>query len=355
MPIIPFPRRALRAANWQQTGGRPSLQRSAFTGRTAELADFGPAPRWTAEAEPVPMRYLGDTALAFAGFEAACQVPGNTFRMPRVWGSQHGAAGNLIQNPQFEGGSAPWTLESAWNRISTGAPVDFPQSGLFTENTRPFNNAFANAGVAFPFSAGARLFLGTDLFRSTGSAGTLSIAANFLNSGGGLISTLGLNLVAASTANLWQRAASFVTAPAGTASVLVYYNNGLTTGFAAVSGARAAMLPERATVNGAANAGRSLALSGLALSQRNLRAGQFLTVTLPGGDEQLLRLAADLNGDASGNGTASLATPLRRTPVAGAVVELDQPWALMRAIHTPGEQQRVGGIVQHGLQSEEAF
>jgi hypothetical protein len=84
-----------------------------------------------------------------------------------------------------------------------------------------------------------------------------------------------------------------------------------------------------ATVNGANQTGDALALSGLTPSQRNLRAGQMLTVVLPG-DEQLIMLTADLLADASGNGTAQLGSPLRRSPANGATVELNLPWGLMR-------------------------
>jgi hypothetical protein len=60
--------------------------------------------------------------------------------------------------------------------------------------------------------------------------------------------------------------------------------------------------------------------------------------------------------DASGNATAQLGTPLRSSPSNGAVVELDRPWALMRALDPLAWSAAPGGI--HGarqLQLEEAF
>lgn len=116
-----------------------------------------------------------------------------------------------------------------------------------------------------------------------------------------------------------------------------------------------ATLPASCTVNGAANSGRQLSVSGLTPSVRNLPAGKRITVVLPDGDEQMIRTASHLDADASGNGTVTLATPLRRTPAAGALVELALPWALMRATHDPGWSEEPGPIFTNTMNCEEAF
>jgi hypothetical protein len=352
MAIIPFPRNMLRSARWQQEEGRVKLQRSAWNNRTRAF-ELGGAARWGAECEPVPANLDGRHAMM--GFEAASQVPGNLFRLPATERSQYGAAiDNLIQNPEFATSSAPWTLESAWTLIDTGAPADIAPRGLYTDSTRAANNATANAATPITIAAGQVLFLSTDVFRATGSTGTLSMAANFLNSGGTLISTLGMNLVSVATANAWQRARVTLTAPAGTASAIVYYNNGLTAGFAAVTGARASLWPERVLV-ASGSSGRSLNLYSMIPSALHLRAGQLLTVTLPSGDEQLVRLTADLQASVSGTATAQLATPLREVPAADAPVEIARPWALMRATNEPGWSVEPGPIYGMALTAEEAF
>jgi hypothetical protein len=242
MPVIPFPDYLIRAARWQQEDGRVKLQRSGWTGRTRAFQLGGPA-RWVAECEPIPMILSERDRLA--GFEAASQVPGNLFRVPATEDSQYGAADNLILNPRFEGGSSPWTLGTAWTLIDTGAPVDTPPMGLYTDSTRAFNNATANGGTPIAVSAGTAFFVSTDCFIGTGATGSLSLAVNFLNAGGTLISTLGPNLVSVATPNQWQRVRATLSAPAGTASAVVYFNNGLTAGFGSVTNARASLLPEQ--------------------------------------------------------------------------------------------------------------
>lgn len=355
MPIIPFPRDVLAGIQWQQQGGRPQVQRSVFTGRATQL-DFGAAARWRASGSVVPMWDDAQRTI-WAGFEAACQVPGNTFRLPVVESGQ--AGGNLIENPTLDAGTAPWVTGSGYARQASDAATGLvsPSEWSFV-TTSAANGQFcvANNGTRPAIAEGQRLFMGAHIAFAGGTTGDVAMYAAFYNSGGTLISPL-VVLISASLGALgeWRRIAGFVTAPAGTASVSLNISNGLTAGTQWVALPRASLLPERATVNGSANAGRTLALSGLALSQRNLRAGQFITVTLPGGDEQLIRLAADLVADGSGNGTASLATPLRRTPAAGAAVELDQPWALMRATHAPGWGVDNQNIYGHDFEAEEAF
>jgi len=351
MTLIPFPRHVLQSAQWQQAGGRLNRQRSAFTGRGPEL-DFGTAARWQVTGEVVPTNLL--TRTNYAAFDAACQVPGAEFRLPAVEQSQYGDLDNMILNPEFVAGSAPWVLGSAWNLVETGAPPSFPQAGLYTDSTRAANSATANGAIPVTVAAGQALFLSCDAFRSVGSTGTLSMAANFLNSGGSLISTLGLDIVAVATAGSWQRVYATLTAPVGTVSAIVYFNNGLTAGFGSVTGARASLWPERIRAD-TGSAGRSLNLRGMIPSVKHASAGDFLTVFLPSGDEQLVRLTADLQASISGTATALLATPLREVPAFDATVEIARPWGLMRATHLPGWEVTPGRIYGHEFSAEESY
>lgn len=351
MPIIPFPRRVLRAANWQHTGARPLLQRSAFTGRTAELADFGPAPRWTAEAEPVPMRLGEERAHQFAGFEAAARVPGNSFRLPINPRPQYAASTNIVANPDLANDASGWVLPANVARIADAWPS--PIDWVFRADPGSARSIEANSGGSWPAAAGSTIFVETWAFRSDTGV-TCNVALQWLNASMGVIST-GTLVVAPAAGTLTKVRGSLV-APALTAFVRIRYDVGaFGSGYLGVVGLRVSLLPTVAAVSGAANAGRSLALAGLGPDLLHLRAGQHLTVPLPGGDEQMIPLAADLIANGSGAATASLATPLRRTPAAAATVELNEPWALMRAIHTPGFQRRPGDIVNFSLQCEEAF
>jgi hypothetical protein len=359
MPIVPFPRAVLQSANWQQEGGRPQVQRSAFTGRTTELADFGPAARWSADCGPIPMKSGTEAAHAFAGFEAACQVPGNSFRLPLSAASQHGPAANFVQNPDLASGTAPWITGSGFTRVAAATSTQLPSPvdwAFLTTSASTGLFLHANNDVRSPIAAAARLFLSAWTVHTAGATGDLSLFVFFHDAGGTFISSAAFQIgPGTGTAGAWRRMAGFVVAPAGSASVLITVSNSLTLGSQWIGSYRAGLLPDQATVSGSSNAGRSLALAGLALSQRNLRAGQFITVTLPGSDEQLIRLAADLVADGSGNATASLATPLRATPAANAIVWMDNPHALMRATHTPGFSQSPGGILGQSLSCEEAF
>jgi len=358
MAIIPMPPKVLRTIEWQQDGGRPQVQRSSFTGRVKQLIDFGPAPRWSADCTIIPMIENGENARAFAAFEAACQLAGNSFRLPVSYTSQHGALGNLVQNAALSGGSsAGWLVTPAnafgpslFQAPNTWMFITGPASGSVT------GSVIANNPTLTLLSGATRLFLSADAWIGATAAGTLNAAILWYDASDVFLAANTLDLIpgAGPTGQITRRYANFA-APVGAVKWRAQFDNVLSAGLAFVGSLRVSTLPEQATVSGAANAGRSLALSNLARSQRNLRAGQLLTVVLPGDDEQLLRLASDLMGDASGNGTASLATPLRRTPAASAVVEIERPYALMRATHTPGFRLGPGSIVEQSLSCEEAF
>jgi hypothetical protein len=109
-----------------------------------------------------------------------------------------------------------------------------------------------------------------------------------------------------------------------------------------------------ATVSGAGQTGFTLTITGLIASVTALAAGSLITVTLAS-DEQLLLLGADLVADVTGTGTASLSTPLRSSPAAGAAVEMAQPWALMRAIDPIAWSADAGPLYAYQISAEEAF
>lgn len=350
MAIIPLPRSVLAAVQWQQDGGRRPVQRSAVTGYTREL-DFGPAPRWQAEATIVP--HIGGTERAqqLAGFDAACKVPGNLFRLPAADPGQHPADSNIVANPYLRTGAENWVLPAAVGRVADQFPS--PIDWFFRADPGAARSIEANGGNSWPAAAGSVLFVESWVFR-TDTGVTCNAALQWLNSSMGVISTS--TVVLAPAAGSWAVVRGQLTAPASTAFVRIRYDVGaFASGYLAVTGLRVSLLPTQALVSGAANAGRTLALSGLGRSIRNARAGHKITVVLPGGDEQLNELAADLIADASGNGTASLVTPLRKTPAASAAVEIDRPWGLMRASHEPGWSVSPGRREARTLTAEEAF
>jgi hypothetical protein len=343
----------LAGIRWEQQGGLPVVQRSAFTGRATQL-DFGAAARWRAQGDVVPL--WDDAQRAdWMAFEAAAQIAGTEFRLPVGERSQYGALGNLLQNPNLLTGVAPWLTNGGYFRQQTTTVAGFAPSewsfGTVASGSTPA--LIANNEAQQVATVGQRFFLGAWVRVQAGSTGDLWLFAQWFNGATPLTPTLVAGGVGGPDG--WRRVTGFGAAPSGTTGVQFGVQNNLATGAAEIALPRASFLPEVATVNGASNAGRSLALSGLALSQRNLRAGQFITVTLPGGDEQLIRLAADLVADGSGNATASLTTPLRRTPAAGAIVELERPWGLMRLTNAPGWSVDSQNIYGHTLEAEEAF
>ena len=354
MIIVPVPRRFIRTTGWAQTDARKQLQRSEFTNRTRELA-LGPAERWSCTADVRPVN--ATDLRIWRGFQARMKQPGAAARVPAV---EAGQTPNLIQNPELVNSADPWITGSGYarQRAAEATGLISPADWAFA-TTAAANEQFcvANGGVRAEIAPGQRLFLGAWIAFTGGTTGDVGLYAAFHDSGGALISPLVVLISPASgTLGQWRRVAGFVTAPAGSASVSLNISNGLTAGIQWVAGVRAALLPERAAVVGAANAGQTLALSGLALSARNLLAGDLITVPLPSGDEQLIPLTADLIADGSGNGTAQLGTPMRESPANGAVVELDRPTALMRALDPLAWSSRPGSIHDvRPLQLEEWF
>ena len=127
--------------------------------------------------------------------------------------------------------------------------------------------------------------------------------------------------------------------PTGDAAQLQNIRQFLAFSYSAVDGFRlpaveyaqtASPVPATCTVNGAGQLGFTLSLTGLAPSITNLGNGTLISVSLPNGDEQLCALSAALTANASGVGTATLATPLRQAPSNGATVRLASPVAVMR-------------------------
>lgn len=80
------------------------------------------------------------------------------------------------------------------------------------------------------------------------------------------------------------------------------------------------------TVAAGAGAGYTLLLTGMQPSTTILRAGQFMTVPLPGGHQRAVCLTADLVANSSGNGTATFAPALNQIPATGATVETLAPF-----------------------------
>lgn len=99
----------------------------------------------------------------------------------------------------------------------------------------------------------------------------------------------------------------------------------------AVEGAQAVSpVPVTCTVNGANQLGQTLNLTGLRVSATNLPAGAMISVPVATDDEQLFVLRADLTANVSGQGAATLATPLRAAPANGATVRIHLPASTMR-------------------------
>ena len=102
--------------------------------------------------------------------------------------------------------------------------------------------------------------------------------------------------------------------------------------------------PTSATVNGAGQLGLTLSLAGLRPSQTNLLAGHIISVVLATEESQPIVLGADLVANGSGIGTATLTTPLRRSPANGAVVELQFPTCTMRMRDPLAWEANPGGV-----------
>lgn len=347
MAIVPFPRRMLRSLSWRQEQARPTLQRSAFTGRTRAIV-LQSAARWIAEGEVVPADPARRAILA--AFEALAIPPDATFRLPATEAGQV-AAINIILNPDLETGTQNWTLPLGVARIAgdwTG-PVDW----FFRADPGAARSILANNESVWPVAAGNLLFLESWSFRSDSGALAL-LSVQWRDASNLAISTD--SLVLDTTPGQWVRARTSALAPAGTAFAVFRYDiAAYGSGYVGLSGARASLLPTACQVNGAGQSGTVLSLKSLAPNQLHLPAGTLITVRLPAGDEQMIQLTGSLVADGAGNGRAFLATPLRSSPDNDALVELDRPWALMRAVHEPGWDVSVGPIYRHQFVAEEAF
>lgn len=87
----------------------------------------------------------------------------------------------------------------------------------------------------------------------------------------------------------------------------------------------------RPVVGSSPGNGYTMPLSGMAVSQTILSAGQFMTVPLPSGYNRPVCLTAPLVSDGSGNGTATFEPALGETPTVGATVETIDPYVRMAA------------------------
>lgn len=85
-------------------------------------------------------------------------------------------------------------------------------------------------------------------------------------------------------------------------------------------------------VGGSPGNGYTLPLSGLAVSQTILVAGQFITVPLPSGYDRTVCLTADLVSDGSGLATATFEPALGETPTVGVTVETKDPFIRMSPV-----------------------
>ncbi len=109
------------------------------------------------------------------------------------------------------------------------------------------------------------------------------------------------------------------------------------------------------TARTGANDGITLPLQGLPVSATILKIGHKMTVVLPSGHERLVVLSSPLVSDSSGHATAVFEPELGEVPVAGAAVEIQWPYGLMRMTSDPpGWDVDVGQMfdfrrVEHGF------
>lgn len=105
---------------------------------------------------------------------------------------------------------------------------------------------------------------------------------------------------------------------------------------------------------GAGNAD-TLPVEGLPANTAVLRAGELMTVPLPSGHQRLVGLTAPLVSDAKGRAIARFAPELGEIPAAGAVVEIREPFALVRQTsEEPGWDVDVGQTYAFPFAFEEA-
>ena len=100
--------------------------------------------------------------------------------------------------------------------------------------------------------------------------------------------------------------------------------------------------------------GYTLPLSGMAVSQTILEAGQFMTVPLPSGYNRAVCLTADLVSDGAGAGTATFEPALSETPTVAATVETLDPYIRMALVSTTQGFTMDGGVAATSFDVEEA-
>lgn len=112
------------------------------------------------------------------------------------------------------------------------------------------------------------------------------------------------------------------------------------------------------TVNGAGQAGSSVALTGMTggVGAVFLQEGSFLTLPISSTEVQLCILTADLVIGSAGTGTASIKAPLRSSPTNGGTVEAQWPYVLMSMItDTVGWDIGLAMLYGFAFEAEEAF
>lgn len=109
-------------------------------------------------------------------------------------------------------------------------------------------------------------------------------------------------------------------------------------------------------VGNGANANTTLPLTNLPVSTTVLKAGQFMTVSLPTGHKRLVCLTSDLVSNSLGNAIAAFAPELGEAPFEGAMVEIQYPYALMALNSDPaGWDVARGQLYTFTLDCEEAL
>lgn len=99
----------------------------------------------------------------------------------------------------------------------------------------------------------------------------------------------------------------------------------------------------------------TLPLEGLPANRTVLVAGDMMTVPLPSGHQRLVCLEAPLVSNGQGQGTATFAPELGEVPVAGATVEIREPFALLSlSSDPPGWDVDVGQTYSFAFRAEEA-
>jgi hypothetical protein len=104
-----------------------------------------------------------------------------------------------------------------------------------------------------------------------------------------------------------------------------------------------------------AGAGYTMPLKGMLPSSTILRAGQYLTVTLPQGNGRLIQLDEDLISDASGNATATFTPALNQTPVENAICETANPYLPVAQTASRNGMSTANAVSGVSFDLEEAF